>query len=121
MGRLNIGVLEEQQLDEVMQVTFNYFAQSLPLVEFTPVRMEGRDLLDELNRNHLDIIFSMDFGIADSPDLDTLQLDSVPFCMIESSNGTAMWLPDSSTSCSNCLSSALIIYPPVIPPPFRRK
>lgn len=82
MGRLNIGVLEEQQLDEVMQVTFNYFAQSLPLVEFTPVRMEGRDLLDELNRNRLDIIFSMDFGISDCPDLDTLQLDSVPFCMI---------------------------------------
>ena len=82
MGRLNIGVLEEQQLDEVMQVTFNYFAQSLPLVEFTPVRMEGRDLIDELNRNRLDIIFSMDFGISDSPDLDTLQLDSVPFCMI---------------------------------------
>lgn len=82
MGRLNIGVLEEQQLDEVMQVTFNYFAQSLPLVEFTPIRMDGRDLLDALNRNHLDIIFSMDFGLSDNPDLDTLQLDSVPFCMI---------------------------------------
>ena len=82
MGRLNIGVLEEQQLDEVMQVTFNYFAQSLPLVEFTPIRMDGRDLLDALNRNHLDIIFSMDFGLSDSPDLETLQLDSVPFCMI---------------------------------------
>jgi len=82
MGRLNIGVLEEQQLDEVMQVTFNYFAQSLPLVEFTPIRMDGRDLLDELNRNRLDIIFSMDFGLSDNPDLDVLQLDSVPFCMI---------------------------------------
>ena len=82
MGRLNIGVLEEQQLDEVMQVTFNYFAQSLPLVEFTPVRMDGRDLLDELNRNRLDIIFSMDFGLSDNPDLDVLQLDSVPFCML---------------------------------------
>lgn len=82
MGRLNIGVLEEQQLDEVMQVTFNYFAQSLPLVEFTPIRMDGRDLLDALNRNYLDIIFSMDFGLSDNPDLDTLQLDSVPFCMI---------------------------------------
>ena len=82
MGRLNIGVLEEQQLDEVMQVTFNYFAQSLPLVEFTPIRMEGRELLDALNRNHLDIIFSMDFGLSDNPDLETLQLDSVPFCMI---------------------------------------
>ena len=82
MGRLNIGVLEEQQLDEVMQVTFNYFAQSLPLVEFTPIRMDGRDLLDALNRNHLDIIFSMDFGLSDNPDLETLKLDSVPFCMI---------------------------------------
>lgn len=82
MGRLNIGVLAEQQLDEVMQVTFNYFAQSLPLVEFTPIRMEGKDLLDALNRNHLDIIFSMDFGLSDNPDLDTLQLDSVPFCML---------------------------------------
>jgi len=82
MGRLNIGVLEEQQLDEVMQVTFNYFAQSLPLVEFTPIRMDGRDLLDALNRNHLDIIFSMDFGLSDNPDLETLKLDSVPFCMV---------------------------------------
>ncbi len=82
MGRLNIGVLEEQQLDEVMQVTFNYFAQSLPLVEFTPVRMDGRDLLDELMRNRLDIIFSMDFGLSDNPDLEVLQLDSVPFCML---------------------------------------
>ena len=82
MGRLNIGVLEEQQLDEVMQVTFNYFAQSLPLVEFTPVRMDGRELIDELSRNRLDIIFSMDFGLSDNPDLDVLQLDSVPFCML---------------------------------------
>ena len=82
MGRLNIGVLEEQQLDEVMQVTFNYFAQSLPLVEFTPVRLDGRELLDELNRNRLDIIFSMDFGLSDNPDLELLQLDSVPFCML---------------------------------------
>ena len=82
MGRLNIGVLEEQQLDEVMQVTFNYFAQSLPLVEFMPVRMDGRELIDELSRNRLDIIFSMDFGLSDNPDLDVLQLDSVPFCML---------------------------------------
>ena len=82
MGRLNIGVLEEQQLDEVMQVTFNYFAQSLPLVEFIPVRMDGRELMDELSRNRLDIIFSMDFGLSDNPDLDVLQLDSVPFCML---------------------------------------
>lgn len=82
MGRLNIGVLEEQQLDEVMQVTFNYFAQSLPLVEFIPVRMDGRELLDELNRNRLDIIFSMDFGLSDNPELDILELDSVPFCML---------------------------------------
>ena len=82
MGRLNIGVLEEQQLDEVMQVTFNYFAQSLPLVEFTPVRMDGRELMDELSRNRLDIIFSMDFGLSDNPDLEILQLDSVPFCML---------------------------------------
>lgn len=82
MGHLNIGVLEEQQLDEVMQVSFNYFAQSLPLVEFTPVRMEGRELLDALNRNLLDIVFSMDFGLTDNPDLDVLHLDSVPFCMI---------------------------------------
>ena len=82
MGRLNIGVLEEQQLDEVMQVTFNYFAQSLPLVEFTPVRMDGRELMDELSRNRLDIIFSMDFGLSDNPDLEVLQLDSVPFCML---------------------------------------
>ena len=82
MGRLNIGVLEEQQLDDVMQVTFNYFAQSLPLVEFIPVRMDGRELMDELSRNRLDIIFSMDFGLSDNPDLEVLQLDSVPFCML---------------------------------------
>ncbi len=82
MGRLNIGVLEEQQLDEVMQVTFNYFAQSLPLVEFIPVRMDGRELLDALSRNRLDIIFSMDFGLSDNPDLEVLQLDTVPFCML---------------------------------------
>ena len=82
MGRLNIGVLEEQQLDEVMQVTFNYFAQSLPLVEFIPVRLDGRELLDELNRNRLDIIFSMDFGLSDNPELEILELDSVPFCML---------------------------------------
>ena len=82
MGHLNIGVLDEQQLDEVMQVTFNYFSQSLPLVEFTPIRMDGRELIDALNRNLLDIVFSMDFGLSDNPDLDLLQLDSVPFCMI---------------------------------------
>ena len=64
MGHLNIGVLDEQQLDEVMQVTFNYFSQSLPLVEFTPIRMDGRELIDALNRNLLDIVFSPDHRMA---------------------------------------------------------
>ena len=124
MGRLNIGVLEEQQLDEVMQVTFNYFAQSLPLVEFTPVRMEGRDLLDELNRNRLDIIFSMDFGISDSPDLDTLQLDSVPFCMIvPPDHRLAGRTPSSSTrdrsSPAKPLSCRLVSIRPALNPTSR--
>ena len=82
MGHLNIGVLEGQQLDEAVQVTFKYFSQSLPLVEFTPLRLDGNELLSGLLQNQLDIIFSLDFGLSETPDLEVLQLDSVPFCMV---------------------------------------
>lgn len=82
MGHLNIGVLEGQQLDETVQVTFKYFSQSLPLVEFSPVRLDGNELLHGLLQNQLDIIFSLDFGLSDNPELEVLQLDSVPFCMV---------------------------------------
>ena len=82
MGHLNIGVLEGQQLDEAVQITFKYFSQSLPLVEFTPLRLDGNELLSGLLQNQLDIIFSLDFGLSDNPDLEVLQLDSVPFCMV---------------------------------------
>ena len=82
MGHLNIGVLDGQQLDEAVQVTFKYFSQSLPLVEFSPVRLDCNELLSGLMQDRLDIIFTMDFGLNDNPELEVLQLDSVPFCMI---------------------------------------
>jgi len=82
MGHLNIGVLEGQQLDESVQVTFKYFSQSLPLVEFTPLRLDGHELLTGLLQNQLDIIFSLDFGLSDNSELEVLQLDTVPFCMV---------------------------------------
>jgi len=82
MGHLNIGVLEGQQLDEAVQITFKYFSQSLPLVEFSPMRLDCNELLSGLLQNRLDIIFSMDFGFNDNPELEVLELDSVPFFMV---------------------------------------
>ena len=82
MGHLSIGVLEGQQLDEAVQVTFKYFSQSLPLVEFAPLRLNGDELINGLMQNQIDIIFSLDFGLSDHPELEVLQLDSVPFCMV---------------------------------------
>jgi DNA-binding transcriptional LysR family regulator len=82
MGHLRIGVLEGQQLDEALQVTFKYFSQSLPLVELSPLRMDGNELITGLLQNQLDVIFTVDFGLAENPELEILQLDSVPFCMV---------------------------------------
>lgn len=82
MGHLSIGVLEGQQLDESVQVTFKYFSQSLPLVEFSPLRLNGDELLVGLLQNQLDIIFSLDFGLSEHTELEVLQLDNVPFCMV---------------------------------------
>ncbi len=82
MGHLNVGVLEGQQLDEAVQITFRYFAQSLPLVELSPIRMDERELLTGLSQNRLDIIFTLDFGVSKRANLETLQLDTASFCMV---------------------------------------
>jgi DNA-binding transcriptional LysR family regulator len=82
MGHLRIGVLEGQQLDEAVQVTFKYFSQSLPLVELSPLRMEGEELVSGLMQDQLDVVFAMDFSLSENPDVEVLQLDTVPFCMV---------------------------------------
>ncbi len=82
MGHLNIGVLEGQQLDEALQVTLKYFAQSLPLVEVSPVRQEEDELLQGLEQGRLDLIFTMDHGLENMKNVASLKLDSVPYCMV---------------------------------------
>lgn len=82
MGHLNIGVLEGQQLDEALQVTLKYFAQSLPLVEVAPVRQEEDELLQGLEQGRLDLIFTIEHGLENMKNVASLKLDSVPYCMV---------------------------------------
>lgn len=82
MGHLNIGVLEGQQLDETLQVTLKYFAQSLPLVEVAPSRMDEEELIEGLEQGRLDLIFTMVHGLDALKNVQYLKLDSVPYCMV---------------------------------------
>ena len=82
MGHLNIGVLEGQQLDDSLQVTLKYFAQSLPLVEVSPVRLDEDELITGLEQGKLDLIFTLDHGLETMKNVQFLTLDSVGYCMV---------------------------------------
>ena len=82
MGHLNIGVLEGQQLDDSLQVTLKYFAQSLPLVEVSPVRLDEDELITGLEQGKLDLIFTLDHGLEGMKNVQFLTLDTVSYCMV---------------------------------------
>ena len=82
MGHLNIGMLEGQQLDDSLQVTLKYFAQSLPLVEVSPVRLDEDELITGLEQGKLDLIFTLDHCLETMKNVQYLTLDSVNYCMV---------------------------------------
>ncbi|NMA25104.1 MAG: LysR family transcriptional regulator [Clostridiales bacterium] len=81
MGRLNVGIQDGQKIDETILVSFDYFRQSLPLVEISPYCQSFVELTDGLARDKLDIIVTLDYGLSERFDLQTLELDSIKNCM----------------------------------------
>ncbi len=82
MGRLNVGVLEGQSIDETLQITFRYFSQNLPNVEISPSQLDGHELMDALDRGRLDLILSIDYNLSGRKDLELLQLDIISNCIV---------------------------------------
>ena len=82
MGHLSIGVLEGQQLDEALQVTLKYFSQSLPLVDVSPIRLDEDDLLAGLEQGKLDLVFTTRHGLDAMKNVQTIKLDTAPYCMV---------------------------------------
>lgn len=81
MGRLNVGIQDGQKIDEAILVSFDYFRQSLPRVEISPTCQSFAELTDGLSRDKLDIIVTLDYGLSERFDLETLELDSIRNCM----------------------------------------
>lgn len=84
IGRLNVGLICGQRRTESLQQTFRYFAQSLPLVEVTPRWMNEHALFDQLTEGKLDIICTTDAGIPQTAGVESVELETVPYCMLVS-------------------------------------
>ncbi len=82
MGRLNVGVLEGQRIDETIQITFRYFSQNLPNIEISPSQLDGHELIDALERGPLDIILSIDYTLSQRRNIDLLVLDTISNCIV---------------------------------------
>lgn len=81
MGRLNVGILDGQQIDEAVLVSFEYFRQSLPFVEITPRCLTFKEMSDGLSGNTLDIAVTMNHGLSNDHDFEILELDSIQSCI----------------------------------------
>jgi DNA-binding transcriptional LysR family regulator len=82
LGRLNIGVLDGQQMDESILVTFKYFSQNVPLIEVTPVRLTAAALMEQLACDKLDLAVTLSYALSAQPGLSQLELDSIPACIL---------------------------------------